>query len=210
MTRCAAKRAMCATPSASRMSRRSASWSCSDRTPSSSSSGSTPTAGAPCRSDAVVTGSCCARTAWRWSMTGTTTRLGEQHFFMTTTTDEAPAVARRLTYCHQVLWPDLDLHIVPVVEQWAGMAIAGPRSRQVLAELAAPLDVAGSALPCYGRRWRRPSAALTVRILRISYSRRPPATSCMSRAGPCGPWLWERPRRHWPRLWNHAVMAPMP
>ena len=100
---------------------------------------------------------------------GTTTRLGEQHFFMTTTTGQAPMVARRLTYCHQALWPDLDLHIVPVVEQWAGMAIAGPRSREVLAEFAAPLDVGGSALPYMGAM-ETTISGVTVRILRISYS----------------------------------------
>ena len=64
---------------------------------------------------------------------GTTSRLGPEHFLMTTTTANAIGVMRHLEFCHQCLWPDLDVQMATVSEQWAQLAIAGPRSRDVLA-----------------------------------------------------------------------------
>ena len=63
---------------------------------------------------------------------GTTSRLGETHFLMTTTTANAVKVMQHLEFCLQVLWPALDVQIASVSEQWAQMAIAGPRSRDLL------------------------------------------------------------------------------
>ncbi|HYC14138.1 MAG TPA: glycine cleavage T C-terminal barrel domain-containing protein, partial [Stellaceae bacterium] len=100
---------------------------------------------------------------------GTTTRLGNSHFFMTTTTGQAPLVARRLDYCRSVLWPELDLRIVNVTEQWAGIAIAGPNSRGVLARVLEGLDVSGEALPYMGYGAGR-IGGVAVRVFRISFS----------------------------------------
>jgi len=36
---------------------------------------------------------------------GTTSRLAEDHFFMTTTTANAGRVISHIEFCHQVLWP---------------------------------------------------------------------------------------------------------
>ncbi len=66
---------------------------------------------------------------------GTVSRLAEQHFLATTTTAHAVKVLEHLHFCHQVLWPELDVAIAPVTEQWAQFAVAGPRSRDVLAKL---------------------------------------------------------------------------
>ncbi len=63
---------------------------------------------------------------------GTTARLGEDHFLMTTTTAAAGQVMRHLDFVHQCLRPDLDVAMVSVTEQWAQFAIAGPRSRELL------------------------------------------------------------------------------
>ncbi len=64
---------------------------------------------------------------------GTTSRLGETHFLMTTTTTNAVKVIQHLEFCLQVTaWPTLDVRITSVSEQWAQMAIAGPRSRDLL------------------------------------------------------------------------------
>ena len=45
---------------------------------------------------------------------GTTARLGEQHFVMTTTTANAGKVMQHLEFCRQVLWPELDVRLVSV------------------------------------------------------------------------------------------------
>ncbi len=72
---------------------------------------------------------------------GTTARLSETHFVMTTTTAAAGAVMRHLEYVHQCLRPDLDVSILSVTEQWAQFAVAGPKSRALLNELLnAPID----------------------------------------------------------------------
>jgi sarcosine oxidase subunit alpha len=63
---------------------------------------------------------------------GTVARLGEQHWFMTTTTANAVAVYQHMQHCHQVLWPELDVQFTSVTEQWAQFAVAGPRSRELL------------------------------------------------------------------------------
>ncbi|WP_146344058.1 sarcosine oxidase subunit alpha family protein [Falsiphaeobacter marinintestinus] len=63
---------------------------------------------------------------------GTTARLGETHFVMTTTTAAAGEVMRHLDFVHQTLCPELDVSFISVTEQWAQFAIAGPKSRDLL------------------------------------------------------------------------------
>ena len=66
---------------------------------------------------------------------GTTSRLDECHYFMTTTTSNAAAVLSHMEYYLQVQWPELDVKVTSVTEQWAAMALAGPNSRNVLSKL---------------------------------------------------------------------------
>ncbi len=63
---------------------------------------------------------------------GTTWRLGQTHFLMTTTTANAGKVMQHLDYCLDCLWPDLKLHLTSVTDQWAGAAVSGPFARKVL------------------------------------------------------------------------------
>jgi heterotetrameric sarcosine oxidase alpha subunit len=100
---------------------------------------------------------------------GTTSRLGEHHYFMTTTTAQAGLVQRRIEHCRQVLWPELDVHVVNVTEQWAAFALAGPQSRRILAEVIDGLDATNTVLPHMGCTTGRFGAAV-VKILRISFS----------------------------------------
>src|SRR5690606_15551880 len=66
---------------------------------------------------------------------GTAARLSEEHFIVSTTTANAGKVMQHLEFCHQVLWPDLDVTMVSVTDQWSQYAIAGPKSRIVLQRL---------------------------------------------------------------------------
>ena len=63
---------------------------------------------------------------------GTTSRLADDHYFMTTTTANAAKVMQHLEFCHQALWPELDVQMISATEQWAQYAVAGPESRDVL------------------------------------------------------------------------------
>ncbi len=72
---------------------------------------------------------------------GTTARLGETHYLMTTTTAGAGDVMKHLEFVHQGLRSDLDVSFISVTEQWAQFAVAGPKSRELLNDLlGTPLD----------------------------------------------------------------------
>ena len=66
---------------------------------------------------------------------GTTARLGENHFVMTTTTAAAGQVMKHLEFVRQCLRPDLDVNLISATEQWAQFAVAGPKSRELLDDL---------------------------------------------------------------------------
>ncbi|MFL5115438.1 MAG: sarcosine oxidase subunit alpha family protein [Microvirga sp.] len=102
---------------------------------------------------------------------GTTSRLGEAHFLMTTTTANAAKVMQHLEFCHQVLWPELDLAMVSVSEHWAQFAIAGPRSRDVLRAVVDPAhDLSNEACPHLGAGAVSVGGGIPARLFRISFS----------------------------------------
>ena len=103
---------------------------------------------------------------------GTTSRLSDTHFLMTTTTVHAAKVLADLEYGLQVLWPGLDATASSVTEHWAGMALAGPRAREVLAAAvdAGTADVSNEALPYLGVTTAATIGGVPVRIFRISFS----------------------------------------
>jgi len=102
---------------------------------------------------------------------GTVARLADQQYFMTTTTANAGRVMQHLQFCHQVLWPDLDVQLASVSEQWAQFAIAGPRAREVLRKLVdASFDVSNAALPFLAAATLTILGGCAARLFRISFS----------------------------------------
>jgi sarcosine oxidase subunit alpha len=100
---------------------------------------------------------------------GTVSRLAETRFFVTTTTVNAAKVMQHIDFARQVLWPSLDVQACSVTEQWATFAVAGPKSRALLENLAPDLDLSNAALPFMGLvqgRWR----GVAMRIFRVSFS----------------------------------------
>ena len=63
---------------------------------------------------------------------GTTARLADNHYVMTTTTAAAGPVMRHLEFVHQCLKPHLNVRFISVTEQWAQFAVAGPLARDVI------------------------------------------------------------------------------
>ncbi|MCZ4263266.1 hypothetical protein O4G76_20815, partial [Limimaricola sp. G21655-S1] len=63
---------------------------------------------------------------------GTTARLGENHYVMTTTTAAAGQVMAHLEYLTQVVRPDLDVRFTSVTDQWAQFSVAGPKARDLI------------------------------------------------------------------------------
>ena len=100
---------------------------------------------------------------------GTTTRISENHYHMTTTTAQAANVLSHLEYYLQIIWPDLNVNVVSTTEQWAGAALAGPKSRDVLEKLFPKSNVSNEALPFMGYQ-EADLFGVPARIFRISFS----------------------------------------
>ena len=100
---------------------------------------------------------------------GTTARLAEDHWLMTTTTANAVSVFRHLEFCRQCLWPGLDVQLMSVTESWAQFSVAGPQARDLLqgivdqdiSDAAFPYMACGAVSVCGGQR---------ARLFRISFS----------------------------------------
>ena len=58
---------------------------------------------------------------------GVTSRLGEQHYLMSTTTGGAARVLAWLEEWLQTEWPELRVFCTSVTEQWATVGLSGPR-----------------------------------------------------------------------------------
>ncbi|HET9446301.1 MAG TPA: sarcosine oxidase subunit alpha family protein [Steroidobacteraceae bacterium] len=101
---------------------------------------------------------------------GTIARLADERFLLSTTSANGERVMQHLEFCAEVHWPELDVQLTPVTEQWSQYAIAGPRSRELLARVLGPaVDVSDAVMP------RMCARELTfedapARLMRISFS----------------------------------------
>ena len=103
---------------------------------------------------------------------GTTSRLSETHYLMTTTTVNAVKVMQQLEYLLQAEWPDLEVFVTSVTEQWTAVALSGPNSRKVLAKMV-DIDVSNEAFPFLAVgtcNVRIAGGLIPARLFRISYS----------------------------------------
>ncbi len=100
---------------------------------------------------------------------GTTSRLAEDRFFMTTTTAKAGPVLAQMERCLEIDWPELKVRVSSVSERWAAMAVAGPEARRTLQAAFADIDFSNAALPFMGVAHGIHNGA-ALRILRISFS----------------------------------------
>jgi sarcosine oxidase subunit alpha len=100
---------------------------------------------------------------------GTVMRLAEDRFLLTTTTGNAATILDWMEEWLQTEWPHLSVRLTSVTEQWATVALVGPRSRDVLARVAPELAVDNDAFPFM--TWRDGAVAgLRARVCRISFS----------------------------------------
>jgi sarcosine oxidase subunit alpha len=74
-----------------------------------------------------------------------------------------------MEFCHQVLWPELDVQYASVTEQWAQVAVAGPKARATLAKIISE-DVSDEAFPYLAARPVTVLGAIAARLFRISFS----------------------------------------
>jgi sarcosine oxidase subunit alpha len=100
---------------------------------------------------------------------GTTSRLAANRFLVTTTTANAAAILEHMEFYHQSTRGDWDVVLADVTDQWAQFALAGPRSREVLARIVERLDVANTAFPFMAAA-EASIAGVPGRLFRISFS----------------------------------------
>jgi sarcosine oxidase subunit alpha len=100
---------------------------------------------------------------------GTTARLGPEHFLVTTTTANSAAVLEHLEFHLQSTCRGLNVVLTDVCDQWAQFAIAGPHSREVVAQVVDGLDLSNSAFP-FLAAGTATVAGVPARIFRISFS----------------------------------------
>ena len=131
---------------------------------------------------------------------GTTSRLGETEFFMTTTTAQAGKVMSHLEFLLQVVWPELRVTVASVSDQWAAMSMAGPKAREVLRAAFPHMDVGNEAIPHMGVVDTALTGALAgvrVRIIRLTFS---------------GELAYEvyAPTHHGRQVWEHLLESGKP
>ncbi|WP_460061163.1 sarcosine oxidase subunit delta family protein [Streptomyces sp. YKOK-I1] len=100
---------------------------------------------------------------------GTVIRLTADRFLVTTTTGNAATVLDWMEEWLQTEWPHLRVHCTSVTEQWATVALVGPKSRDVLGSLAPELAVGNDDFPFMA--WRDTTVVgIEARVCRISFS----------------------------------------
>jgi sarcosine oxidase subunit alpha len=100
---------------------------------------------------------------------GVTTRLGEHHYLMTTTTGNAARVLGWLENWLQCEYPDWKVYCASVTEQWATVAINGPMARRMLGELTSDIPLDNESFPFMSMR-EGTVAGIPARVFRISFT----------------------------------------
>src|SRR5437763_15481361 len=101
---------------------------------------------------------------------GTSSLLVTTHYLMTTSTLNAVKVMQHLQALLQIEWPELDVYLTSVTEQWSAAALSGPEARDVLAEVV-DIDVSNTAFPFLAVgtcQLRAASGAIPARLFRMS------------------------------------------
>src|SRR5207244_2039209 len=71
----------------------------------------------------------------------------------------------------QVLWPELDVQMVSVTDQWAQFSVAGPHARDTLIALVdPPFDISNAACPYMGVVEVTVCGGIPARLYRLSFS----------------------------------------
>ena len=100
---------------------------------------------------------------------GVVGRLAEDRFHVTTTTGGAPRVMASMEDFLQTEWPDLDVWLTSITEQWAVIALNGPNVRKLIEPFVEGIDLSKEAFPHMGIREGR-IFGLPTRLFRVSFT----------------------------------------
>ncbi len=100
---------------------------------------------------------------------GVTTRLADDHFHMTTTTGGAARVLDWLEEWLQTEWPELQVYLTSVTEQWAVATLSGPAARDILQAAGTDIDLSDENFSFMSMKEGYVSG-LPARLFRISFT----------------------------------------
>jgi sarcosine oxidase, subunit alpha len=99
---------------------------------------------------------------------GVAMRLADDRYLVTTTTGGAAAVLDRFEEWIQTEWTGLRVFCTSVTEQWAVVAVGGPKAREVVTAAGSDVDLAREAFPWM--TWREGTVAgIPCRLCRVSF-----------------------------------------
>ena len=100
---------------------------------------------------------------------GVSARLADDRFHLTTTTGGAARVLGMMEDYLQTEWSDLNVWLTSTTEQWAVIALQGPRARDVIASLVEGIDLSPEAFPHMAIR-EGTIVGVPTRLFRVSFT----------------------------------------
>jgi len=100
---------------------------------------------------------------------GVVGRIAEDRFHVTTTTGGAPRVLIMMEDYLQTEFPDWKVSLTSTSEQWAVIAVQGPKARDIIAPLVEGIDLSKDALPHMGIREGK-ICGVPTRLMRVSFT----------------------------------------
>jgi sarcosine oxidase subunit alpha len=100
---------------------------------------------------------------------GVVGRLSDDRFHVTTTTGGAPRVLNHMEDYLQTEFPHLKVWLTSVTEQWAVIAVQGPKARDIVAPLVEGLDISNEAFPHMSVAECK-VAGIPARLFRVSFT----------------------------------------
>jgi sarcosine oxidase subunit alpha len=100
---------------------------------------------------------------------GVMARLGEQQYYLTTTTGGAANVLNWLEAWLQTEWPELEVYLSSLTDHYSTIAVAGPNSRNVLKNIGCNIDLGKESFPFMSVQQAR-LGGLPAQLFRVSFS----------------------------------------
>ena len=100
---------------------------------------------------------------------GVVARLAADRFHVTTTTGGVSRVLHMMEDYLQTEWPELEVWLTATTEQWAVIAVQGPKAREVIAPLVSDIDMSAAAFPHMAVRTGH-ICGVPTRLFRVSFT----------------------------------------
>ncbi|MET3647787.1 sarcosine oxidase subunit alpha [Phyllobacterium ifriqiyense] len=100
---------------------------------------------------------------------GVVGRLAEDRFHVTTTTGGAPRVMHHMEDYLQTEFPHLNVWLTSTTEQWAVIAVQGPKAREIISPLVEGIDFSNEAMPHMSVREGK-ICGVPTRLFRMSFT----------------------------------------